>query len=270
MPEPGRADLWLTYARHAALLFATGPRPQSAKTDCRFVALSGAPHLELNQAALYGQATEADAREIARLALDCDVPMLVARSHSVPDTVAEPLRAARFARLAVVEHTYWMPGVPALRIAGSFAVRAMASDDDHRAMESMFAEVHGYSRSIIASLFGRAVRAGDGVTGWMAWDGSEPVSSLLVTECDGWLGLWDVMTPARHRRRGAASQLIVAALNEVARTAARPIVGTLFWSSPAGAPLYEALGFRVGDTLDAWALGATPAELAASGADLAG
>ena len=73
------------------------------------------------------------------------------------------------------------------------------------------------------------------------------------------------MTPPRHRRRGAARAVVATALDEVAK-----LVGgvdrTLFWSSPAGRPLYDALGFEIGDTVDVWVRGASEADLAVVGA----
>lgn len=37
----------------------------------------------------------------------------------------------------------------------------------------------------------------------------------------------------------------------------------LFWASPAGRPLYEAMGFVIADEVDAWAIGASAEDLAA-------
>ena len=51
-----------------------------------------------------------------------------------------------------------------------------------------------------------------------------------------------------------------------AAVAARPIEETLFWASPAGRPLYEAMAFGVADEVDAWSLGASAEDLAAVGA----
>ena len=120
-------------------------------------------------------------------------------------------------------------------------------------------------------MFGRTLRADDWVTGWLAWDGPEPVSFTIVTRAAGTLSMWDVMTPARHRRRGAARAVVGAALASVgaATVAARPpIEQTLFWSSPAGRPLYESMGFKVADRVDAFVLGASEADLVAVGATL--
>jgi hypothetical protein len=54
-------------------------------------------------------------------------------------------------------------------------------------------------------------------------------------------------------------------LNAIARRVGG-VDRTLFWSSPAGRPLYESLGFEIADTVDVWARGASAADLAAVGA----
>jgi hypothetical protein len=132
-------------------------------------------------------------------------------------------------------------------------------------MQAMFLEVHGYARELTEGLFVRPIRNG-AMSGWLAWDGMEPVSFAIVSRVDGSLSLWEVMTPARHRRRGAGRVVVVEALRAVAATSPEPITETLFWSSPAGKPLYDALGFGDVDTVRVWARGASDEDLAAVGA----
>ena len=117
-------------------------------------------------------------------------------------------------------------------------------------MQALFEEAHGYEPELTGALYGRTLRTDDSATGWLAWDGPEPVSFAIVTRAAGSLSLWDVLTPPRHRRRGAARAVVGTALPAVAaRSAAAgsPIEQTLFWSSPAGRPLYDAMGFHVAD-----------------------
>ena len=91
------------------------------------------------------------------------------------------------------------------------------------------------------------------------------MSLAFVTHVRSSLALWEVMTPPRHRRRGAARAVTVQGLNAVARRVGG-VERTVFWSSPAGQPLYESIGFEIADTVDVWARGATAADLAAVGA----
>ena len=246
-------------------MFGHGPAPLTVIGDASFLALSGGDHVDLNQAGLYGDATRTDAEELARLVVEADRPVLLGQSSTVPRDALAPLETVGFRLMPATEHLFWMDGVPN-EATSTFDVRRMETDADIGAMQAMFLEVHGYEPELTATLHGDAIRADKGVTGWIAWDGDQAVSLAFVTQVGTSLGLWEVMTPTQHRRRGAARAVVATGLREVAATTAVPIDRTLFWSSPAGRPLYDALGFRVGDTVHAWVLGASEADLAAVGA----
>jgi hypothetical protein len=264
-PGDPEASLWLAHARHATRLFARGPAPVSVISSSWCYVVSGAPHVDLNQAALYGGGAAADARALADLAVQHGWPLLLGCSRRASRDVAGPLAEAGFVRLPETEHLFWMPGIPA-EASGPFAVRQIADRADVATLEAMFVEVHGYEPAMTRAMFGAVCLEGGDVTGWIAWDGDEAVSLAIVTQSDASLELWEVMTPARHRRRGAARAVIVAALHGAASAAAQPVERTLLWSSPAGRPLYDALGFQTGDDIAVWALGASPEDLAAVGA----
>ena len=262
---PHAAKLWRSYGAHAARILAAGPASTSYIGERSFFVASGASHVDLNQAALYEQAGAIDALEIGRRAVQADIPVLLARSAGVSPDVEAPLTQAGFDRLPTSEHLFWMPGTPARSGRAPFEVRRMTSAADVAAMQAMFVDVHGYEPSLTDELYGALDPADHDLTCWIAWDGSEAVSLAFVTHVGSSLGLWEVMTPLHHRRRGAARVVVATALDEVAK-----LVGgvdqTLFWSSPAGSPLYRALGFEIGDTVEVWARGASETDLAAVGA----
>ena len=269
---PDAAALWPIYAQHAALYMAGGPAPTFYLADRAFFATTGAPHVDLNQGALFGAATEEDASEVVDRILALGLPVLFGCSSSVSEGVPPVLVAAGFQPMPSQEHLFWAPGAPSLpELRSSFAVRRVDTDDDVIAMQAIFAEAHGYPPELTVAMFGRTLRTDDSVTGWIAWDGAEPVSFVIVTRAANALSMWDVMTPARHRRRGAARAVVgtsLAAMGEAAAAAGLPIEQTLFWSSPLGQPLYESMGFQVADRVNAWALGASEADLAAVGVSL--
>ena len=194
-----------------------------------------------------------------------DIPVLLARSAGATPGVESPLVEAGFKRLTTSEHLFWMRGTPSRLDHTPFEVRQMKSARDLVAMQEMFVEVHDYDRALTDELYGSLDPDDHDLTCWIAWDGVEAVSLAFVTYVDTSLALWEVMTPPRHRRRGAARAVVSTGLDEVAK-----LVGgvdrTLFWSSPAGRPLYDALGFEIGDTVEAWVRGASAADLAAVGA----
>jgi hypothetical protein len=269
-PDP--ATLWPTYARHAALYMGGGPSPTFHVTDRFLLATSGAQHVDLNQGVLFGDATESDARDVVDRVLASGLPVLFGCSSVVTERAAPTLLEAGFQRMPTPEALFWSQGAPSVPDASAFDVRRVENPDEVAAMQAIFQEAHGYEPELTDALFGRRLRTDDSMTGWLAWDGDEAVSFAIVTRAANTLSLWVVMTPARHRRRGAARMVVVASLAAVsaaARAAGTPIEHTLFWSSPAGRPLYEAMGFLVADTVDAFVLGATEADLVAVGASVA-
>jgi GNAT superfamily N-acetyltransferase len=135
-----------------------------------------------------------------------------------------------------------------------------------RGIWSIFADVHGYEPGLVESMYGETLLESREVEAWLALDGTEPVSCAFVTVVGRSLGLFDMMTPARHRRRGAARALLATSLATAADERRGGIDGIVFWASPAGRPLYESLGFNIADLVDAWTLGASAEDLAAVGA----
>lgn len=266
---PDAASVWRLYAAHAAIVFSGGPAPSAYATDRSFFVPSGAQHVDLNQAALFGAATSSDAHEVLERIQAAGVPVLLGCSNGVEGRVGAVLADAGFRWMPNRERLFWMPGAPEPAAHPAFEVRRVATDADVAAMQAIFAEAHDYAPELIGAMYRELLRSGDAASGWLAWDGDEFVSFAIVTQAQASLGLWEVMTPVRHRRRGAARTLVATALAAVARTAGgagRSIEQTLFWSSPAGQPLYESMGFRVADTVDVWTLGASEADLAAVGA----
>jgi GNAT superfamily N-acetyltransferase len=111
-----------------------------------------------------------------------------------------------------------------------------------------------------------AVAAGT-VICWVAWDGDEAAATGWVTTGEGFLGVWEMTTSPRHRRRGAARAVLTTAL---AAHASEAEAGSILWASPMGRPLYESLGFVTFDDVVPWVRGGTEEELAMIGASIAG
>ena len=123
-----------------------------------------------------------------------------------------------------------------------------------------------YAPDLVATLWGPALLDRPDVGGWVAWDGDEPVSCVYVTRVGRTLGFFDMMTPPRHRRRGAGRAVLTNALAEAWTWDGTDADHVAFWASPAGRPLYEAMGFTVVDDVSVWTYGASPEDMAAVGA----
>ena len=266
MDRPNAASLWRLYGRHAVALFASGPRPSAHVTDRWFFAATGTDHLDMNQAVLFGDATLEDAEAIARIVLEAEVPCLLGCSDGVLERVAPALHSAGFEQMPKREAMYWRPGPPETPGPSPFEIRRVRSDLEVAGMLAIVEEAHGYDPAMVDQLYGDRARGDDGFSAWIAWDGAEPVSFMIAIAIAGSLSLWEVQTPVRHRRRGAARAVVAGGLAGAAAAARQPIEDTLFWASPAGRPLYEAMGFIEADLVDAWSLGARPEDLAAVGA----
>ncbi len=263
---PDAATLWRRYAEHAAALFGGGPA-STVHVDARwFFAASGTPHVDMNQGALFDGATAADAEALVGRVLDAEVPCLLGCSDGVVERVAPVLTDAAFIPLPNQEALFWRGGPPAAPDPTAFDVRRVRTGVEVAGMLAIIEEAHGYDPLMIDQLYGGRVRVDDGLSAWIAWEGAEPVSFAIVVEVGSSLSLWEVQTPVRHRRRGAGRAVVAGALAGAAAVARQSIEETLFWASPAGRPLYDSMGFVVGDLVDAWAIGASAEDLAAVGA----
>jgi GNAT superfamily N-acetyltransferase len=257
--------LWRTYGRHAEAMLSAGPAPATTRTDARFVVLSGAPHVDLNQAGMFGDGDRADAEAIAAIVQAADVPCLLGVSSSVRDDVAGALLAGGFEAMAQREAMFLADRPPAVR-PSAFQVRRIGSPDDRAGAHQVLLGTHDYDSTLIAEMWGPSLLDRPDVGGWVAWDGDEPVSCAYVTRVGRSLSVFDMMTPPRHRRRGAGRAVLTTALTEAWTWDGVEADHVAFWASPAGRPMYESMGFVVADDVNVWTFGASPEDLAAVGA----
>lgn len=258
------AALWRTYGRHAAIELRAGPAPFAAGGDAWFLVFSGAPHVDMNQAALFAGATVSDAQAIAEAATSHAVPCLLAVSASLRNgfPVRDALAGSGFVRAREPEGLYRAAGLPAVR-ESPFDVRRVRSADDHTAMRRVYDTAHGYADEATLAMGGPALLDGPDVAAYLAWDGDTPIAGVYLTRVEGTLGVFDMNTDPAHRRRGAAAAVLTRALAESSADTGSEEV--LLWSTPAGRPLYESLGFTKVDDVEAWTLGASEEDLAAVG-----
>ena len=153
--------------------------------------------------------------------------------------------------------------VPAA-VPNAFQVRPVISEEDHAGVRQILAEAHGYDDALVALTHGPGLLSRSDVGCWIAWDRDDPVSCVFVTRVGRSLGVFDMMTPPRHRRRGAARAVLTQALSDASGWG-DTADSVAFWATPAGRPLYESMGFTIVDDIDVWTLGASPEELAAVG-----
>ena len=258
------AGLWRTYGRHAEAMLSAGPSPAPTHADDHFLVFSGAPHVDLNQAMLFGDADGATADAIVAAVQATEVPCLLGVSSTVRDDVADTLRTGGFDRMPQREAMFYADEAPAVG-PSAFQVRRVDTTDDRAAIQQVLLGAHDYRADLVAEMWGPVLLDRADVDGWVAWDGEEPVSCAFVTRVGRSLGVFDMMTPPRHRRRGAGRAVLASALTEAWTWDGIDADHVAFWASPAGRPMYESMGFAVADDVDVWTYGASPEDLAAVG-----
>ncbi len=219
--------------------------------------------MDVNQTALFGDADAGTAHTLARHVAARDVPCLLGVSSTVAADVGDVLRANGWEPTGIPEAMFFAARLPPIA-ESAFEVRRVRGEADHAAVQRLFAEAHGYAPEFTAGMYGPSLLDRPDVGGWVAWDGPEPVSCVFVTRVDDSLGVFDMMTTPRHRRRGAGRSVLTRALADAAAWG-EAVDAIAFWSTPLGRPLYESLGFALVDDIAPWTLGASAEDLAAVG-----
>jgi hypothetical protein len=147
------------------------------------------------------------------------------------------------------------------RAGGDFRVARARDRGELDEAIAIAVEAHVVDAASARRTLGRDVREDEGVGTWIAWDGDDPVSVVWLTTGED-IGVWSMMTPVRHRRRGAGRAVLTAALGDVWSGTTR---SALLWSTPAGRALYELVGFTAVAEGISWVPAGFDAEVAALG-----
>jgi hypothetical protein len=254
------AELWETFAEHAALVMSGGRAPVRGSGRGWFAVITGEPHCDLNECGLTSRATAADVDALVAFIAAAEVPALVSVASTVPDALTEPLSAAGFARAPAREPLMWCRHRPPVA-ANGLRVERVRSDAGRARAIAIIAAAHAMEAEVASRALAALPDPGDRVSAWLAFAGDEPISVAWVT-LGPRIGVWEMMTPARHRRKGAARAALTGALDAVWSDSTE---GAFLWSTPAGRPFYESVGFAPVDEAVSWTLGADPEFLAAIG-----
>jgi GNAT superfamily N-acetyltransferase len=253
---------WRDYAELSQRFYSAARRDGALNGDRWFTALSFQDSTELNVAGLLPGADVDDARELLDR-LGPSLPVLVFTSQWATAAARDVFASAGFAIATVNEPLMWCAVLPR-PVDGSFRC-IRAEQDELPTAVAVTSEAHLVPEAMIVDSFGRAALDGAAHV-WLAWDDAiappDAVSSVWLLPGDNVIGVAEMMTPARHQRRGAGQQLLTAALN-VHRPNAPD--GAVLLSTPAGRRLYESIGFRAVDEVVTCYRGLTDDLLAAIG-----
>jgi hypothetical protein len=121
------------------------------------------------------------------------------------------------------------------------AVELVRSEDDFDAVLGVLADGFEVPRDLLAVFVREKVRSMDGVRTYLVRDGGEIASTALAFRFGGTVGIFNVATAPRFRRRGHGAAVRPAAVRDALENGA-----DLAWlqSSEMGEPVYRSLGFR--------------------------
>ena len=260
IPSPETEAQWRVFGEHLAALFQGAPALRSERGHAWLAVLTGEQHTDLNQAVLLPHATAKDGEELLALIAAADVPAVISVASEATDSAHTPLEAAGMERAPLSEPLMWCEIRPVPPMS-SFDVRPVADACELAIAHRLCALGHGIDEAVVARVLAHGNDGSGCVATWIAWDGDEPISVVWLTLGDS-IGVWEMMTPPEHRRRGAARAVLTSAL---ARNWSPSTRGAFLWSSPAGRPLYESLGFRAVDEPAIWFTGGHQAAAEAIG-----
>jgi ribosomal protein S18 acetylase RimI-like enzyme len=125
-------------------------------------------------------------------------------------------------------------------------IRPVETKDDSLALAQADADAWDGDLEISERFFAPGVLGVEGVRGFVAWDGDEPVGCGTAQEHEGSIAIFGIGVAPRARRRGLGGALTA--------VAARAFPGDLAWLLPSemARRMYERLGFRPLEDWEIW------------------
>ena len=254
------ADLWATFAEHAGRVRPGGIAPARGSGHGWFAVLTGEAHPDLNECVLTSRARAEDAVELVAFIAVAGVPALVSVASSAGPEVSAPLADAGFARAPAREPLMWCATRPP-RQTGELRVEQIRSAQARAEAIAIISDAHMMPPEVADRTLAPVSDLGGRVAAWIAYAGDEAISVVWATPGPR-IGIWSMMTPPVHRRKGAGRAVLTCALEELWGPDTE---GAFLFSTPAGRPFYESVGFAAVDDATTWTSGASDEFLAAIG-----
>ena len=254
------ADLWSTFADHAPRVKPGGLAPARGSGHGWFAVLTGEAHPDLNECVLTSHARAEDADELVAFIAKAGVPALISVASSAGPDVFARLVDAGFVRAPAREPMMWCAARPP-RQTGGLRVAQIRSEAARAEAVAIIAGTHMMAPEVADRTLAPLADLGGRVLAWLAYAGHEPISVVWATPGPR-IGIWSMMTPPQHRRKGGGRAVLTCALEELW---GRGTEGAFLFSTPAGRKFYEAVGFAAVDDATTWTSGASDEFLAAIG-----
>jgi GNAT superfamily N-acetyltransferase len=115
--------------------------------------------------------------------------------------------------------------------------------------QALAAEGFGMPQAFLAQIASPAVLALPGVKTYIAESDGEAVATALAVRIERHVGIFNVATPSRHRRRGYGAAVTALAVRDAFDDGADR---AWLQSSPMGLGVYERLGFALAESWQRW------------------
>lgn len=156
--------------------------------------------------------------------------------------VRDALEAMDMRHLTSAPGMYAERLLPASRPLPEVTVRPVVDAETRAAFAHITSMAFEIPLSVCRAVYAEDRAWGGTYAGWLGYHGSTPVSTTALVVCGGAIGVYSVATLPAFQRRGFAEALMRRAI-----AGARVETGietTVLQSTPAGMPLYRALGYR--------------------------
>lgn len=216
--------------------------------NCVF-GLTGEPVFDSN-ALLLGPNPDVEAfmRESIARARARGLPLLVNMSPHVAaqlEPVAVSLGLKPLGRAPIMVLRLPEPLAPARPIR---VVRALGADLIAAAGD-LAAAAFDAPRDVVARCMDVGYTPSAAIETYVAFEADTPVSAVSVTPSGDTAGIWAMATPPEHQRHGFGRGLLTQVVNDLRK---RGVTRVFLVSSPAGRPLYTAMGFAPIAELTTW------------------
>jgi GNAT superfamily N-acetyltransferase len=236
------AELHRLAGRAVAAVF-DGPDAEARITPGGALALSGEPVADLNMLVLASPPSPAAERLLADGAALIEAQGLPLIALAPPDTGAALASAA--ARLGL-EAAGTMPlmvlrGPPRTKPLCQCRVEDAVGAEGLSVATGLAAAAFELPADSLRRTWAASFGDTSGARTYVAWDDETPTSSVTVTRTGATAGIWCMSTPPERQGRGFGRALLTGVIDQLRSADVRRFY---LFATPAGRPLYEALGFE--------------------------
>jgi len=158
------------------------------------------------------------------------------------DRIRETLERMNMRHLTTAPGMYAESLAPVSRRLPEVTVRRVADADTRAAFAHITSMAFEIPFEICRAVYAEERGWRGSYAGWVAYNDTTPVATTALVVCSGAIGVYSVATLPGFQRRGYAEAVMREAIGQV--SAETGIACTVLQSTPAGASLYKALGYR--------------------------